>query len=227
MDPRQYEELVAEYYRSKGYDATLTPYSGDCGIDLFAIKGAERIAVQAKMYGSSRKINRQCVMELHGAKDYFDCTSAVIVTNGKLLSDAIEVAEKLKIKVVQLEASSPVKDIQTTNSYTFESIYKKYIMPLEGQVLVRTNGESNTILKANWSGIERVTSKGNKGKISIEIIKKSINHLLQHGQITRDHINQNFVGRASSGIILVLSQVPFFHETEKPAGLLFKEAKQS
>lgn len=58
MTPYEFENLVCEYYRSKGYKAEVTPYSGDYGVDVFAVKGKEKIAVQAKMYGSSsRKVN--------------------------------------------------------------------------------------------------------------------------------------------------------------------------
>ena len=66
MNPRQFEELVCEYFRKQGYEAKTTSYSGDYGIDVFATKGKEKIAVQVKMYGdSTRKINRQMVMELY------------------------------------------------------------------------------------------------------------------------------------------------------------------
>ena len=65
------------------YIGKATSYSNDYGVDVFATKGKEKIAVQAKMYGGgTRKINRQMVMELHGAKDYFDCTKAIIGTDG-------------------------------------------------------------------------------------------------------------------------------------------------
>ena len=63
----------------------------------------------------------------------------------------------------------------------------------------------------------------NKGKIKIEIFKQAINKLLTDGFITRDYINQNYVGRASSGIILVLSQVPYFKLTDKPTGLKYEK----
>jgi HJR/Mrr/RecB family endonuclease len=67
MTPRQFEELVCEHFHNKGYEAKTNSYVGDYGVDVFATKGKEKIAVQAKMYGSgTRKINRQMVMELHG-----------------------------------------------------------------------------------------------------------------------------------------------------------------
>ena len=226
MNPRQFEELVCEYYRNQGYRAETTTYSNDYGIDVFAIKGKEKLAIQAKMYGNStRKINRQMVMELHGAKDYFDCTKAIIATDGILLSDAIEVAKKLKIEILFIDNLTQIPKNKPTklNDKTFESIWEKYIIPLSDKTLTRANGESNKILKVDWSGIERLTSNGNKGKIKIEIFKQTVNKLLIEGFITRDEINQNYSGRASSGIILILSQVPFFRQTERPTGLIYEK----
>lgn len=223
MTPKQFEELVCEHFRNKGYKAEATSYSNDYGVDVFATKGKEKIAVQAKMYGGgTRKINRQMVMELHGAKDYFDCTKAVIATNGILLTDATEVAIKLKIEILNIDSSVPLTTKKLkSNNMTFDSIWEQYIIPLQDKTLTRDNGETNKIVKVNWSEVERLTSKGNKGKIKVEIFKQAINKLLADGSITRDYINQHYVGRASSGVILILSQVPFFKLTENPIGLIF------
>ena len=223
MTPKQFEDLVCEHFRNKGYKAEATSYSNDYGVDVFATKGKEKIAVQAKMYGGgTRKINRQMVMELHGAKDYFDCTKAIIATDGILLADALEVASKLKIEILNIDDSVPIATKKSISSdKTFDCIWEKYIIPLQGKTLTRDNGETNEILKVNWSEVERLTSNGNKGKIKVEIFKQAINKLLADGSITRDYINQNYVGRASSGVILILSQVPFFNLTDKPIGLKY------
>jgi hypothetical protein len=221
MNPRQYEEFVCEYFRRKGYQAETTSYSGDYGVDVFATKGKEKIAVQAKMYGDGRKINRQMVMELHGAKDFFDCTKAVIATDGTFLPDAIKVAEKLKIEILTLDSLQSLPTAKS-NGKTFEDIWERYIIPLQGKTLTRGNGETNKILKVDWSCVERITSNGSKGKIKIEIFKQTVNKLLKDGYITRDEINQNYSGRASSGVVLVLSQVPFFKKTDNPIGLQYK-----
>jgi Holliday junction resolvase-like predicted endonuclease len=195
MNPKQYEELVCQHFRNKGYEAKTTSYRNDYGVDVFATKGKEKIAIQAKMYSSgTRKINRQMVMELHGAKDYFDCTKAIIATDGVLLSDALEVANKLKIEVLNIPGSLPLtSNKKTNNNRSFEDIWEKYIIPLQGKTLAKETAETNQILKVNWSEVERLTSNGKKGKIKIEIFKQAINKLLTEGSITRDYINQNYV----------------------------------
>jgi restriction system protein len=128
MNPRQFVELVCEYFRNKGYEAKTNSYIGDYGVDVFATKGKEKVAVQVKMYGGgTRKINRQMVMELHGAKDFFDCTKGVIATDGALLTDAQEVASKLKIEVLYIESSFlPTTKKTSTQDNTFEHLGKIY-----------------------------------------------------------------------------------------------------
>ena len=73
------------------------------------------------------------------------------------------------------------------------------------------NGKINIILEVNWGGINRITSNGNQQKIDIEIFKKIINHILENGSITRQEINDEYSKRASSGIVLILSQLPMIH----------------
>lgn len=101
MKPYEFEQLVCDHYRQKGYRVQTTSASNDYGIDVFAEKKGEKIAVQVKMYGgSTRKVNRQTMMELYGAAAYFDCTKAVLATDGEVLTDAKEVAHKLGIDIL-------------------------------------------------------------------------------------------------------------------------------
>ena len=186
-------------------------------------------------------------MELHGAKDYFGCNKAILVTNGEIMPDAIEVANRLQIDLQIIDypdkttktaegtlysSASPkkVQDIESKSSnifftneeYTFDSIWETYIMPLKGKTLYNNRVKENIITNVDWAGITRITSQGNPGKIEIEHFKNAIKILLKKGEITRDYINQNCVKRASSGIVLILSQVPFFKLDENPLRLTFK-----
>lgn len=239
MNPQEFEELVRDHYRQSGYEANTTSYGNDYGVDIFATKGNEKIAIQAKMYGNTtRKINRQMVMELHGAKDYFDCIKAVIATDGQLLPDASEVARKLGIEILYINAlSSTVEESSTvestasesgiaeTSGLSFETIWQQYIMPLKGQTLYRENGDSNLIVNVDWSGVERISSNGRKKRIKIEIFKLTVKKLLDDEYISRDYINQHYADRASSGVILILRQIPFFSATKRPAGLRYEKKR--
>lgn len=228
MNPREFEEMVAEYFKVQGYETILTPYSGDMGIDVIATKGEEKLAVQAKMYGgSTSKVNRAAMMQLHGAKDYQHCTKAVMVTNGDITEDALKVAEELGIEVVHFdkvscqkkethEKETHINNISShTNIMPFGEVWEKYIMPLRGKTL-----KNNTILKVDGSGITRITSTGNRSKISIEDFKRAYGLLERKGSAERTEINEE-TKRCSSGIVLILSQVPFIGIREKPKTIIY------
>jgi hypothetical protein len=232
MTPIDYENMVAEYFRSQGYSVKTTQQSSDWGVDAIAEKGAEKIALQMKMYGDSpRKINRKMIMELHGAKDYFSCTKAIIISDGSLEQSASQVADKLGILFLPLSKESlAYKDQNLVNNdlkkseeniaqLTFDHIWETYIQPLAGRNLIRPNGKNNTILEVDWSGLKRTTSSGRTQFIQIDIFKFAVRMILERGYVHRDEINEMHVDRASSGIILILEQVPMFAPTSRPSGL--------
>ena len=246
LTPTEYESLVAAYYAGLGYNTRQTAVSGDYGVDVFAENGQERVTIQAKLYGNtSRRVNRKMVMELHGAAAYFDCDRAVMATDGGLLPDAIDVARKLDIEILSLPAITPLcshpevlsqrQAIETStdssvfdpgppgsSQLSFDRIWQDYVMPLEGQTIDGQGDRSNVIERVDWAGVVRISSTGKRGRIDIEIFRLAINHILRHGQITRDHINQNYAKRASSGVVLILSQVPIFEVKQRPLTLRIK-----
>ena len=247
--PHEFERMVCEYFRSNGYKAEMTPYSGDYGVDVFAVKGKEKLAIQAKMYGSSsRMVNRQAMMELYGAAAYFDCTGAVLATDGQIMADAVKVAEKLGIKLLYLNAdtgtgqflpekspllkfvsssSGEVKSASGKNTDSvFDELWSKYIMPLKGRTLVSSDGKSNVICNVDWAGVERITSNGRPQSIKIEIFRYAVHRILEDGYVYRTDINQNYTGRASSGIVLILSQIPDFELLTSPSGLKLREGSK-
>jgi hypothetical protein len=234
--PIAYEEMVADHFRRQGYSVELTPRSNDYGVDAFARKENQKLALQAKMYRGVRKVNRAMVMQLHGAKDYFDCTEAVIVTDGEVTEDARKVAAKLRIKIlfVPAERVSPC-DTASTNATpstvevggdgpTFSEVWERYVMPLTGRTLVGPGGRTNTLLTVDWSGVRRRTSGERLQFIPIEVFRQAVGRLIERGQVTRKEINEDYVGRASSGVVLILSQVPFFEHLSSPSRLVLRDA---
>ncbi len=235
MNPRDFERAVADALRREGYETELGPYVGDYGVDVLATKGDQRLAVQAKMYGgTSRPVNRQMVMELYGAAAYLDCTGAILATDGRILSDAAGVAKKLGIRILDMGGchvaggmpatpTGPQAGDRPHDSPDFATIWAQFVMPLEGQTLTRPDGSTNVIRKVDWSGVERVSSNGKPGRIKIEIFKFAVDRILATGSITRDEINMEYLGRASSGIVLILSMVPLFQLVEDPLTLKLRE----
>jgi Restriction endonuclease len=220
--PRDFEERIAELLQREGYQTELTPYAHDGGIDIFATKVAERLAVQVKMYGGARPVNLRQILELHGAAALNGCTGAVIATDGVLAADAEEAAIRLGIRIlvhgVTLECPpQPATKRKTAETklerpsatgLTFDDIWRDSVVPLAGCALSRSDGSRNQIVSVDWGGVLRITSNGRRQKIPIEIFRWAIEQVLSSGSVTRDAINSKYEGRASSGIALILAQVP-------------------
>ena len=207
---------------------------------MIARKGDEKIAIQAKMYGSSsRKVNRETIMQLVGAKEFHECNKAVIATDGECMPDAIEVAEKLSIEILYLDSSMVIfqndntvvqhdeanmvsqTSLSDSGVMPFDEMWKKHIMPLKGQA-IECDGLENTIIDVDWGGLKRISSKGKKGRIKREDFEFAYKLLVKEGSVERGFLNQH-VNRCSSGIVLVLAQVPFIEFKNKPKRLCLKK----
>ena len=105
---------------------------------------------------------------------------------------------------------------------TFDEAWQKYIMPLKGSTLKNSRGD-NKIIDVNWGGIKRITSKGNEGKIDIEGFRLAYNKLVKEDKVTRSYINQQVNKRCSSGIVLILGQLPFVEIVNNPKSLILKQ----
>lgn len=227
MTPREYELYVSDQYRQREYEVEPQRGVGDWGVDLFAVKGPDKAAIQVKMYGdTARPVNRAMVMELEGARRYFDCTSAAIVTNGRVLPDAQKVADKLGIPIHILQIAQGTGPSTPPEGLHFDQIWVESIMPLAGKSLKSKRGE-NKIVRVDWSGVERISSSGKPSFIPIEAFRNAVRRLLESGVISRDEINDLHVGRASSGICLILAQVPVFRYGGRPASLRYQIAAGS
>ncbi|MFY9680184.1 MAG: restriction endonuclease [Candidatus Sulfotelmatobacter sp.] len=237
VTPLVYEEMVAAHFRQQGYSVELTPRSNDYGVDAFARRESQKLALQAKMYGGARKVNREMVMQLHGAKDYFDCTEAVIITDGEVTQNARQVAEKLRIKILSFPVGQPLplpdlgppimapKLAESCRTVpTFDEVWERYVMPLAGRTLVGPGGRTNTLLTVDWSGVKRLTSSERPQFIRIEVFRQAVGRLVERGRVTRDEINEDYAKRASSGVVLILSQVPFFEYLSGPSRLVLRKA---
>lgn len=234
MTPKQYEDYIGTLFENKGYTVSVSPLSNDWGLDVIAIKDGEKIGIQAKMYGeSNRSVNRRVIMELYGASAYQDCTRTILATNGDILPDAIKVAHKLGIEIMMTPSdkchsellqsynNGITKTDNTDKIMPFDEAWETYVKPLKGKTLHNSRG-SNHIVDVDWTGVKRITSNGRKGRINIEGFRLAYDTLISKGYVSRDYINQQVDSRCSSGIVLILSQLPFVEPTSSPLGLRLK-----
>jgi restriction system protein len=83
LSPREAEELVAGAYRSQDWQVTLTPRSGDGGVDIIATRsdvGAIRILDQVKLYKPGNLVPTHDVRAMWGVLDADERASKADVT---------------------------------------------------------------------------------------------------------------------------------------------------
>lgn len=104
MDPYDFEKLVADIWRSYGYDCTVTSGSGDRGIDIVATKSApvpEKTIIQAKRYKENNKIGSKQVREYATLRQQEKSADRIIIaTTSTFTQPAIELAESLNVDTI-------------------------------------------------------------------------------------------------------------------------------
>lgn len=98
LDGEAFEAFLEGLFRIQGYDAKKTPVSGDFGADLILVKDRERIAVQAKRYIG--RVGVSAVQEALSGMAYYSCQSAMVVTTGYFTKNAIELAKKSEVRMI-------------------------------------------------------------------------------------------------------------------------------
>lgn len=75
---------MAELYRRRGFNATLTPASGDAGVDVFVARhdelGSSLSVIQCKRFAPDRKVGVGLVRELQGTLLGAGATAGVLLT---------------------------------------------------------------------------------------------------------------------------------------------------
>jgi restriction system protein len=103
MNWQEFEALVGEAFRQKGFEVTETGGGGaDGGVDLVLTTGRERYLVQCKQWRST-KVPVSTVRELYGVMQAQGAVGAFIVTSGMFTDDAAEFARGRNIELVEGE----------------------------------------------------------------------------------------------------------------------------
>lgn len=85
IEPRQFEELIAEILASYGWEVKLTPPSKDGGYDIYAIspiRGGEKTSwiIECKKYAKERKVGVDIARALYGVKYDLKVANAMLAT---------------------------------------------------------------------------------------------------------------------------------------------------
>ncbi len=94
----EFEDYLAELFKSHGYQVRMTPSTGDYGADLILHKDQHLTAVQAKCYTGS--VGVSAVQEALSGMAYYSCHSAWVVTTGNYTVNAVELARQSKVRLL-------------------------------------------------------------------------------------------------------------------------------
>jgi restriction system protein len=109
MTGREFELYLEVLFQTLGYGAEQLPTSKDFGADLILVSGDKRIALQAKRYKAN--VGNRAVQMILGAKSYYGCQEAWIVTNSFYTKAAIQMATKTNVVLVDRNG---LLDLMTT-----------------------------------------------------------------------------------------------------------------
>lgn len=91
MEGHQFESWCADALKSIGFcNVSVTPGSGDQGVDILADKDGVKYAFQCKRYTSD--LGNTPIQEVHSGKDYYHRHVGVVITNRLFTSGAIALA---------------------------------------------------------------------------------------------------------------------------------------
>jgi restriction system protein len=99
MTWREFEQLVGQVLRGRGYDVTRSEPGPDGGVDLLATKGSERVLVQCKHWRAQR-VGVKVVRELYGVVAAQGATGGYVVTSGVFTQEAWAFAQACNVELV-------------------------------------------------------------------------------------------------------------------------------
>ena len=89
LNPRKFEEVIAQVYKNAGWEVALSKQSRDGGVDIYCLsKDGEMCLVECKRYAKSRKVGIAAVDRLLGVAYRNNASSAHLVTSTKFSSPA-------------------------------------------------------------------------------------------------------------------------------------------
>jgi hypothetical protein len=99
MDPRAFENGIAEVFRRLGYRVEQTPYTNDHGKDAIAWKDNKKYVIECKRYGEDGQTGRRDIQILKAAMHDESAHGGFFISTGRFTSTAIEYARQNRIEL--------------------------------------------------------------------------------------------------------------------------------
>ncbi len=133
---QEFEELVGEAYRRKGYMVTETGGGGaDGGVDLILKRGGENLLVQCKHW-KMEKVGVKVVRELYGVVTAEGATGGIVISSGKFTQEARDFARGKPLELIDgSELLNLISEVQKEPK-PISTKSDKIICPLCGSEMV-------------------------------------------------------------------------------------------
>lgn len=150
MDGHGFEVWCADALRNSGFsNVSVTPGSGDQGVDVLAEKDGVKYAVQCKRYSSD--LGNTPVQEVYLGKAFYKCHVGVVLTNQHFTTGAKEAAEASGVLLWDREWIKHYLSTQETgegaNAGNASTEYKDEMLPAAVDVILETGQASVSMLQ--------------------------------------------------------------------------------
>ena len=99
LDGQAFEEVMFRIFKSAKLKVEKTPKSRDYGADLIITTKYEKIVIQCKLY-FNHKVGNSAIQEVNTAKNYYNATLGLVITNSYFTTPAQNLAEVNKVKLM-------------------------------------------------------------------------------------------------------------------------------
>lgn len=89
---QSFEHLISDLYTDEGYETNVTQSSNDLGVDVWANKEDQRLAIQVKHYQSGGSVGRETLQKLVSTLAKGESDKAIVVTSGDFADTATRYA---------------------------------------------------------------------------------------------------------------------------------------
>lgn len=102
LTPREFEQWTAKLLEHLSYtNVTLTPQSGDKGIDVYAESDGKKIGVQCKKFKGV--VTAPLIQSFLGALQTAEISSGIFITTGTFSTGAQKISEEANITLIDAE----------------------------------------------------------------------------------------------------------------------------
>ncbi|AAQ66064.1 hypothetical protein PG_0929 [Porphyromonas gingivalis W83] len=137
--------------------------------------------------------------------------------NSKRIISKLKIKEYLKMRPQNSNkgAKNDEEKVLVSIDSVIDIIYDECILNLKGKTLTNTQG-TNKIIEVNQVEVKRITINNKVNRIKSQTIKEALRIVIEKKSVTRKEIYDTFLRRNSSGIVLILAEIPFIRKIDQP-----------